>query len=100
MKLIKMLRKNLNPRLLKYFLRFYVKTRIYYSLNEKIYFIREDTDYRYIVLSSKGNHIYDRYMFSTLHIYSNEDVPSDKDNEYVFNLFLLHRLFIYYDKEY
>lgn len=47
-------------------------------------------------MSSKGNHIYDRYMFSTLHIYSNENIYDEKDNEYIFNLFLLHRLFIYY----
>lgn len=94
-----MLRKNLNYKLLKYFLRFPIKNQIHYFLDNKIYRLKEDTDYRYIVLSSKGNHIYDRYMFSTLHIYSNEDVCDKKDNEYVFNLFLLHRLFIYYDKK-
>lgn len=95
-----MQRKDLNPKLLKYFLRFYVKSRIFYSLNEKIYCMREDTDFRYIVLSSVGNYACDRFIFSTLHIYSDEDIPSDEDNEYIFNLFLLHRLFIYYDKKY
>lgn len=89
-----MLRKNLNQRLLKYFLRFSIKNQIHYFLDNKIYRLKEDIDYRYIVLSSKGNHIYDRYMFSTLHIYSNEDICDERDNEYIFNLFLLHRLFI------
>ena len=95
-----MRRKNLNRKLLYYFLKFSVKNEIRYFIDDKIYRLKEDTDYRYIVLSSKGNHIYDRYMFSTLHIYSNEDICDEKDNEYVFNLFLLHRLFIYYDKKY
>lgn len=91
-----MLRKNLNQRLLKYFLKFSIKNQIHYFLDNKIYRLKEDTDYRYIVLCSNGNHIYDRYMFSTLHIYSNEDICDERDNEYIFNLFLLHRLFIYY----
>lgn len=97
-KLIKMLRKNLNQKLLKYFLRFSVNSRINYLVGDyKRYCLREDTDFRYIVLISRGNHLYDSNIFSTLHIYASEDIPSDKDNEYVFNLFLLHRLFIYYN---
>lgn len=91
-----MRRKNLNRKLLHYFLRFPVVNRIYYVVNDKIYCLREDPDYRYIVLCFNGNHVYDREMFSTLHIYSNEDICDEKDNEYIFNLFLLHRLFIYY----
>lgn len=91
-----MKRKYLNRKLLHYFLRFPVKNEIRYLIENKIYRFREDTDYRYIVLGSRGNHIYDREMFSTLHIYSNEDICDEKDNEYIFNLFLLHRLFIYY----
>lgn len=91
-----MRRKYLNRKLLYYFLKFSVKNEIRYFIDDKIYRLKEDTDYRYIVLSSKGNHIYDRYMFSTLHIYSNEDICDERDNEYIFNLSLLHRLFIYY----
>lgn len=90
-----MRRKNLNRKLLYYFLKFSVKNEIRYFIDDKIYRLKEDTDYRYIILSSKGNHIYDRYMFSTLHIYSDEDICDERDNEYIFNLFLLHRLFIY-----
>lgn len=91
-----MRRKNLSQKLLKYFLRFPVRNEIRYLIDNKIYRIREDIDYRYIVLNSRGNHIYNREMFSTLHVDSDEDVSSNKDNEYIFNLFLLHRLFIYY----
>ena len=92
-----MRRKNLNCKLLKYFLKFPVVNRIYYAVNNKIYCLREDTDYRYIVLSSKGNHIYDREIFSTLHIYSDEDICDERDNEYIFNLYLLLKNF--YEKE-
>lgn len=96
-----MLRKNLNQKLLKCFLKFPVENRTSYLINDyKRYHIREDTDFRYIILYSRGNHIYDSYVFSTLHTCSDQDIPSDKDNEYVFNLFLLHRLFIYYNKKY
>lgn len=95
-----MLRKNLNYKLLKYFLKFPVENQTSYLINDyKRYHIREDTDFRYIILYSRGNHIYDSYVFSTLHTCSNQDIPSDKDNEYVFNLFLLNRLFIYYNKK-
>nr|DAM67627.1 MAG TPA: hypothetical protein [Caudoviricetes sp.] len=45
-----MKRKNLNYKLLKYFLKFPVVNRIYYAVNNKIYCLREDTDYRYIVI--------------------------------------------------
>lgn len=89
-----MLRKNLNHKLLNYFLRSPVTNRTYYVVNNKIYCLREDTDYRYIVLYSNGNHVYDREIFSTLHIYSNEDICDERDNEYIFNLYLLNRLFI------
>lgn len=92
-----MWRKNLNQKLLKYFLRFPVENRISYLINGyKRYYIREDTDFRYIILCSNGNYVYDREIFSTLHIYSNENICDERDNEYIFNLFLLHRLFIYY----
>lgn len=94
-----MQRKNLNQKLLKYFLRFPVENRISYLINGyKRYYILEDNDFRYIILYSRGNHIYDSYVFSTLHTCSNQDILSDKDNEYVFNLFLLNRLFIYYNR--
>lgn len=86
-----MLRKNLNYKLLKYFFKFSVKNRTSYFINGyKRYYIREDTDFRYIILYSRGNYIYDSYVFSTLHICSNQDTLSDKDNEYIFNLFLLN----------
>lgn len=61
-----MLRKNLNYKLLKYFLKFPIANRIYYAVNDKIYCLREDTDYRYIVLCSNGNHIYDREVLGFL----------------------------------
>lgn len=94
-----MQRKNLNQKLLKYFLRFPVENRISYLINGyKRYYILEDNDFRYIILYSRGNHIYDSYVFSTLHTCSDQDILSDKDNEYVFNLFLLNRLFIYYNR--